>query len=78
MEMSKEILDYLRKITENREYNKREIADFCGTTRTQISYVINGHREPNRHLYTKLLQFVAKAKSEQEKRSKMEQELTAQ
>lgn len=77
MELSKEIIDYLRKITESREYNKKEIADFCGTTRTQISYVINGQRKPNRVLYKKLLEFVIKAKAEQKERAEVEKQVTA-
>ena len=73
MELSKEILDYLQRLTVSREYTKRDIADFCGTTRTQISFVLNGHRKPNMKLYGKMVQFAEKAQKEITERVEAEQ-----
>jgi hypothetical protein len=78
MQLSKEIIDYLRKITESREYTKAEIAKYCGVTNTQMGHIIHERREPNRVVYNKLLKFIEQAHAEQAEREKAEANVAKQ
>lgn len=78
MQLSKEIIEILQKITENRECTKADIAEFCGVSRSMIGHVISGRREPKKGLYNKILAFIEKHNNDKLEMKEREESIISQ